>query len=354
MQKCHLCLVRDADKKGSHIVPHFLLKRIDNVGGKTSRDYELGFAIGELDTESYFGRSVSPEMLEDIFGQLRDEEIRDKRSPLIVDNYFCSHCEARLSTIESEYAQTLSVRSSNSEYESGVKSNLGILFWVGVLWRMSIHQKSGTYLSEGANEFLRILLDTYLTKDGQKPIQLMADSADYGKISYSIHRCIGYSEKNITYLIWHPEFRSAYSLVIDEFIVIVSVKNVYSEFQSQDFFGFSPDVLMTRKNTVDSNEIVNVLSNEKFGDILKNVIQKVRQVRNERLHEFWDALHLWLSRGNEPMPEHIKTQIRQEMSSEEKKFGHKHSLQEIQSSTCRVLQSHLQFYYELIRRNIGH
>lgn len=34
MEKCNLCKENDADKKGSHIVPHFLLKRIENIEGK--------------------------------------------------------------------------------------------------------------------------------------------------------------------------------------------------------------------------------------------------------------------------------------------------------------------------------
>ena len=82
MNTCKLCLTQEANKKGSHIVPHFLLKRVENIKGKSARDFELGFAIGEFDTESYFGRSVPPENLEEVFGEINDEEIQANKHPL--------------------------------------------------------------------------------------------------------------------------------------------------------------------------------------------------------------------------------------------------------------------------------
>ena len=77
MKKCLLCQEREADKTGSHIVPHFLLKRIDNQIGVKGRDNELGFVIGKLETKSYFGRNVLPEKLEKIYGEVDDELIEN-------------------------------------------------------------------------------------------------------------------------------------------------------------------------------------------------------------------------------------------------------------------------------------
>lgn len=34
MSKCLLCNTNEADKTGSHIIPHFLMKMIDNQKGK--------------------------------------------------------------------------------------------------------------------------------------------------------------------------------------------------------------------------------------------------------------------------------------------------------------------------------
>jgi hypothetical protein len=83
---CRLCHKKEADKKGSHIVPHFLLKRIENIEGKTQRDYELGFRIDKMGMSSHFGRSVQSEKLEETFGEISDKDIENNTHPLVVDN----------------------------------------------------------------------------------------------------------------------------------------------------------------------------------------------------------------------------------------------------------------------------
>lgn len=42
MNKCLLCKQNIADKTGSHIIPSFLMKRINGNG---MRDHEIGFVI---------------------------------------------------------------------------------------------------------------------------------------------------------------------------------------------------------------------------------------------------------------------------------------------------------------------
>jgi hypothetical protein len=115
MNKCILCKINSADKSGSHIIPHFLMKLIDNEICKKERDKELGFNIGELVTSSYFGQSVLPEKLTEIFGELSDAEIEDDKVSLIVDNFFCTDCESKLSQIENEYAKTLNNKGIDSK-----------------------------------------------------------------------------------------------------------------------------------------------------------------------------------------------------------------------------------------------
>jgi hypothetical protein len=188
MENCLLCNNKKAYKKGSHIVPHFLLKRIENVEGKTGRDYELGFAIGEFNTDSHFGRAVQPEKLEEVYGELSDEEIESNKHPLVVDYIFCSPCETRLSKIESEYAKTLNTH-SNEEYDSGISAELGLLFWVSIVWRMSINKKSGVQLSKNENETLRRILDRCLTNNiSTIDINSMRTSKDLKKINYKLFR----------------------------------------------------------------------------------------------------------------------------------------------------------------------
>ena len=51
------------------------MKKIDNQKNKTGRDYELGFHLEPGSVKGYFGRNVQPEKLEEVYGELSDEEL---------------------------------------------------------------------------------------------------------------------------------------------------------------------------------------------------------------------------------------------------------------------------------------
>ena len=55
MNKCLLCKQNIADKTGSHIIPSFLMKRINGNG---MRDHEIGFVIKKCNVDTYFGRDI--------------------------------------------------------------------------------------------------------------------------------------------------------------------------------------------------------------------------------------------------------------------------------------------------------
>lgn len=191
---------------------------------------------------------MSPEILEETFGELTEEEIQNNKHRLVVDYYFCSYCEDRLAKIESEYSKTLATFQIDKIYDSGVSSGLGIVFWNSIFWRMSIHQQSGTYLSDAENEKLRNFLDRFVKLEVKEINEDLSNAEGQDLMfSYKLLRCPNFSDKNVTYLFWHPTFRSAYSLMIDEFIVILSPTDNYSEFESNDFLGLNHEVALCPK-----------------------------------------------------------------------------------------------------------
>jgi hypothetical protein len=345
MEVCRLCKTQEATKKGSHLVPHFLIKRVDNVDGKLGRDYELGFAIGEFDTESYFGRAVSPEKLEEIFGELTEEEIEASKPRLVVDYYFCPHCEERLSKIESEYSKALQVSNEKNEYVSGVSSAVGLLLWASVFWRLSIHQQSGTYLSDKENETLRKFLDRFILTDISKIVQAMKDAGeDVNQMSYKLIRCASFSKDNVTHMSWHPTFRKVYSLLIDEFVVSLTVTDNYSEYEKNDFLDLNDEIALCPKNTNITQERVRPISTDKMKAANANLVKEVASQRNKRLNELWDELHVAIGGKGPTMPEVIKQKIHVEMNSEEKKMGRKHNRKEIEACTIRVVMKYEYLY----------
>lgn len=340
MEKCKLCREKPADKKGSHIVPHFLLKRIENVEGKTGRDYELGFYIEEFDTKSYFGRALQPDKLEDIYGTLSDEEIEKNKHPLVVDNFFCTDCEKRLSVIESEYSKTLDTI-GDGKYKSGVSSEIGLLFWMSVFWRMSINKRSGVKLTSGENETLRRILNRTLTQSIDSiDIKQMQSSKDLKKITYKLIRCPKFSDKNPTFLLFHPDFDKPYSLLIDEYIVFLSFKNNYDHYKTREFFGIKNEIFDLTTNCVGTDEELSTISVDTLKTVNDGIINKMKTLRMSHLDKFFNKLHVAAGGHGSVMPDEIRTQIMDELTSTEKRLGRKYTIQDLRDSTMKIMKNY--------------
>ncbi|MCG6191346.1 hypothetical protein [Maribellus maritimus] len=340
---CRLCKTNPADKKGSHIVPHFLLKRIENIEGKSGRDYELGFYIEEFDTKSHFGRALQQEKLEDIYGTLSEEEIEANKSnhPLIADNIFCSGCEKRLSIIESEYSKTLIEKGDGDKYKSGVSSEVGILFWMSVIWRMSINNKSGVQITKGEAEIARRILDRTLADSITNiDFENMQVSKDLKKIGYKILRCPGFSESSPTFLFFHPEFDKPYSLLIDEYILAFSFTNNYIHYNTRNFFGIREEILTSTTNQIGTEEEVGLLSEKLLKETGEGLIDKMKTIRAKNLDLFFNKIHVAIGGEGNYMPEKIKKEILSELTSNEKKLGRKYNLQDLRDSTIKILSKY--------------
>jgi len=193
MVKFALCLQRGADKKGSLLVPHFLMKTIDNGDGKAGRDLELGFELGKGHVKSYFGGTVLPERLEPVFGEVSDEDIASSRSSMIVDYLLCSHCENRLGKLESGYSASLK-NFSEQEYLTNEDSFYSLIFWASIFWRLSVSESKQYELSEQDQEKLRAIIDEGLdVKPGDIATYIDQAKNSINEIGYKLLRCTGYT-----------------------------------------------------------------------------------------------------------------------------------------------------------------
>ncbi len=235
-----------------HIVPHFLLKRIHNVDGKTGRDNELAFNISKYGIKSYFGRSVLPEKLDEVYGNITDHDISNNKNIQVIDNIFCNKCEEGLASLENEYSHTID-KVENIDYHSGVDGDKGILFWGSVLWRMSIGKRSGVFFSESQNEKLRKVLNDFLNKDAVNTKRLLSD------ISYKIIRFHNCTSQDIKILFIHPKFRDLFCLLVDEFIIVMSLENDFSELNKIDFYDLNDKIIYAPTIMVDNKEIIKPL-----------------------------------------------------------------------------------------------
>lgn len=94
MTTCKLCDKVKANKKNSHILPHFLIKTAISKEGSKQRDYELTFSFSENEfVDTYFGRSITLDTIEKYKGRELTEEELKKENPFAVDYIFCEACE---------------------------------------------------------------------------------------------------------------------------------------------------------------------------------------------------------------------------------------------------------------------
>lgn len=342
MADCKLCKAREADKTGSHYVPHFLLKRIDNYDGSKDRDKELGFIIDSSDTKRYIGRRVSQEKLEEVFGELSEEEIEQlKQNPSVENNVFCIPCEDRFSQIESEYAKTLEKFDVNHEYKSNIEGGAAFLFWASILWRISISKKYNLELDADKEETLRELLNIYLQPKFSN-INFVALIADpkYLQLAYRLIRSPNYSNGNATVLVGDPVDTRPYTLLVDEFILFFYFDIGDISNPKQAFFGIEEFCQIPTPNVVNNGEYVFPIKHSIFHSFMDKVFEKMAQQRHDRQMWIFDESHKSLSGKNEPMPVEMKEEIMAKIMDEEKKIGRKHTEDDMINSMYEVMKKY--------------
>lgn len=344
MVKCKLCLDNEADCKGSHIVPHFLLKRIFNVEGKTGRDSELEFVIDAFNTKAYYGRRVPIDKLESLFDNIIEGESDENRDPHVEDNIFCTTCEKKLSEIESLYAKTLS-KDSTEDYDSGIIAEYGLLFWASVLWRMSINKKNGVIQSKGEDETLRRILNRYLKeKIGDIDVENMRHAKDLKKISYKLLRCPGYSAGNPTFLFMYPVILNPYTLLIDEFILFFSHNSNYNDYKVRSFYGVKEHVIDAPLNNRNENEKIGVIPKEMMIGVSEGIKKEFSKIRGNVYVQYLDLIHTELG-GKGQMPKELKKEVFAALADNDVKEGVKFTDQHFKVIVASVLGKYEHLYH---------
>lgn len=339
--KCKICSVNEADKKGSHIVPHFLLKRIDNADGSKDRDKELGFVLSEYNPKSYFGKAVLPEKLEEVHGEITDELIEQNYIPLIEDYIFCTDCEKKLSVLESEYAKTLKNEfKSGINYESGISAFLGFLFWCSVIWRLSISQNSGFKLDIGDEKRLNRILANYLNQNIDK-IYPKQNDPDLRKIGYKILRAPNYSDANSTLLFCHPSFKRPYYFFIDEFIIAFYFRQHYTNKPHEDFLELPKILQNCNFNSIENKEIILSIPDKVIDSAKKYFYEELTKRFIGNFSHHLDIIHRKLG-GQGQMPIQLKEEIIQKMIHDQNvPMGEKYSIKHKSRVMLQVLNRYV-------------
>ncbi len=325
MKKCLLCQNHPADKKGSHIVPHFLSKRIDNEPGQTGRDKELGFVITEGSTSSYFGRSVQPEILKEIYGEVTDELIEENKVEGIEDHYFCSGCETRLSVVENEYAKTIEQATKTEQnYTSIEQPFVGFLFWISIIWRLSIQEYSGFKLKAKEEKKLRRIIDTYL-KDSIEKITPNKKDIDLNDIGYKLIRAPKFSDTLSTWLHWSTIYERPYSIVIDEYILFLYFKKAHLKGMPLEFYGSERFKNQAEYVTPFKSETIFGITNVQYKTFSEKIALFGATKRMQFLSHKLDLLHHKLGGRGKRMNIQLKGEILKRIANSDVELGNKNT-----------------------------
>ncbi|MCT3763273.1 hypothetical protein ACNFU2_01155 [Chryseobacterium sp. PTM-20240506] len=330
MNYCKICN-SIADKTGSHIIPHFLLKRIDSE--HKGRDKEMGFVISERNPSSYFGRSTNVETLKKIYGEISDERISDNSIPLVEDYIFCSRCEAELATLENNYSVSISKNGHpiGINYSSGINSEQALLFWISIFFRLSISKNSGVKLLSEDEDTLRNILNEYFSK---KQI-----SSEIDKVKYKILRAQNVPEKASTLLHINPESQNPYLLVVDEFIVYLSLN---TDVENNDFYGFRLPVEEAEQNSnAETDEKILAITTDTLLNLNGRFHAKAAEFYRINLFFECDQIFQKMNFGGK-MPDSMKEEIFKALANDEKvSFGDKFSTKHRAENIVKVLQQYL-------------
>lgn len=327
MQNCFLCAIHPADKTGSHIIPHFLSKRIDNEEAHYGRDKELGFDLSKLSTVSYFGRAVQPEKLEEIYGEVTEELISKNKISGIVDHYFCSNCEDKLAIIESKYATTLNKETTFEDNYTGEQQIfIGFLFWCSIVWRLSIQIDSGFKLKIKEEKRLRRILNRYLSLDIKK-VAPNNEDPDLHDVGYKLLRSPNFSDQHPTWLYWEPSYERPYSLIIDEYLLFFYFKKSYLNGMVVNFLDSEEMKRKATYNTPFKEERIYGVGFEDYQKSCDKVLSLAGKTRINELNIILDSLHRRLGGRGRTMYPLLKEEILKRMNNNDIPIGKRHTME---------------------------
>lgn len=205
-----------------------------------------------------------------------------------------------------------------------------LLFWISILWRISVYRKQGLILKSKEEELLRRILNKYLTlKIEDIDLELIKKDAECQNLFYRLIRCPDYSNDEATYLLCHPFHKMPYSMLIDEYVLFFYFKKGHIDNLVQDFFGFEKMLMGKFTNSVSIGESKIIYDKKAFKECLNNAISFLIDKRFDNYNWLFDEVHKKMGGKGNKMPTDLKQLIMKRMISDEKKLGNKYTFENL-------------------------
>lgn len=221
--RCCLCRVLPANKTGSHMVPNFLSHPTFSWDGKGKRFHEAlnhdYLNAAEMNCQ-FYGRDVPEWRFAQGEGktEVTDEDIENNINQLEYDNEFCSVCENRFGILETAYAQYY-----NGQKKS-INPRVAYLFWLSVLWRMSMGSMS-IFMDMNDELSLRRMLDNNILGTIK---EIEEDNTNLGEWKYAMFRIHGLKDGDKG-IFGHRKESSPYVVMYNDLVMVFFHNNPSDE-----------------------------------------------------------------------------------------------------------------------------
>ena len=317
MGKCLLCLQNDADKTGSHIIPSFLMKR---VNGEGKRDHEIGFMVNNGVASTYFGRDVYEDKRRTITDN--EQKMYSRENYDVKDYIFCKHCEDFLASLESKYAQSINLGFSlkSNTKNTKVTSNDAMLFWCSLVWRVSVTGHLGCQLHRDLEERLRKAIIT------NNIVGL--------NISYALFRSKDYSKKTNNGTFVCMDIKNNNVLLFVDDYMLVMVFDIKDD-TDVELFEIGLKLKKNTLNTGEKFEEISPLPTDVFTNLINSVVRVF--ITNMQIPEKIQKLHALFFR--QPIPKDILCKTLERMRTTGK-LGDKYTVEHYVMCYIEVLKEY--------------
>lgn len=335
-----LCKKYPADKSGSHIIPHFLVKAIFDAEDRKSRDKDVAYKIGNRDYEVAIGRSVLPEKIEKVLGEFEPEDIKKLKPEYIQDHIFCTDCEAFFADLESFYSKLQTRPASDGEQFKSTDNHFkASMFWLSIFWRVSatnlMHMSMGTKWEDKARRDL-INYQEFLMDGTDKALSF---SWCYKVMAIPSTKK---DEDSIGTIFFHPIHKMPYMAIISEYVVALYSKPNHLDNPEQLFYGLEIPLRDAFVNNTKEGEVILPISKKVLDEAVKKLNKKIAVLRLRRESQILDLLHQKLGGKGQYMPRHIKDHILHVYTRSELPPGRKYTLEGLIVAVNNVIPNYMQ------------
>lgn len=330
---CKICNEVNADKTNSHIIPSFLAALFFSYDGSGKRGKELMFTLSSSQRTVYTGGLPSTK-IEDVFDMntLTEERIKNELSKNTIarDYIFCSNCERFLSVyLESPYSRKV-------KEGHRVEADISLLFWLSVVWRMSLVGDLGFKLPSFLEEELRQKLDIFFKlKENNADVSQLVEEIQF---NYRIVRCTDFC-KSYGGSIYseYDEVKNVLTSMIGDFCLCIT----FDEESLPEDYSFYDLEIYINKASVNNGQVDETILEVPINDYHSSVEKYARFFTSIEIARGLIILDcLWIESGCiGHMPIRMKMLIFNDMSESEAKIGDKYTLDQYRNTFNRLIKN---------------